>query len=91
MQLKKVSVVMPFGRLGQSFLQRVGHLVRTGRGLGSAVDTLHAPDGLLGVHAHHQPADALEVAVAAALHIDALDHAVLQLHSHFREQTPRGV
>ena len=47
------------------FLQCSSKLIRAGGGLHAAVDTFHALDDLIHVHAFYQSADTLQVAVAA--------------------------
>ena len=60
-----------------SRFQRLGDLVRAGGGLSAAADALQPLDGLVHRHAPQQAGDTLQVAVAAADHLDGLDDADL--------------
>ena len=59
--------------------QRLGELVRAGRGLRAAADALQAGDQLIDIHALGQPGDALRVAAAAADKTDVRDLIAVQL------------
>ena len=70
--------------LRQRLAQRDGELIGAGGILEAAADAAHARDGILGLHAFDQARNALEVAVAAADDLHALDGVVIvQLNVHF--------
>ena len=74
----------PFAALRQrgNGESRTKILVGTGGGLEAAADALQPGDDILHLHADHQLADALKVAVTAALDLKGLDDAVLHLEGH---------
>ena len=63
-------------------LESLGQLVRAGGIFESAANPLHALDGILHPHSLQQVGDALQVAVAAALHAAVLDDAAIHVDLH---------
>ena len=59
------------------FFQRPAELVGTGGVIASAADAVEFLDDVVNLLAGDQPADALQVAVAAAIERDLLDDAVV--------------
>ena len=63
--------------------QSAGKLVGAGGTSAAAVDALQTGNGLLCLHALHQRRNTLEVAVAAAYHLEITDHAlIVHLYRH---------
>ena len=67
-------------QLSQCTLEILSDLVGAAGGTGAAGDTLHAGNGILGLHALEQTANALQVTVAAADDLDGLDGVVIVQH-----------
>ncbi len=64
---------------GDSLLQCFGQLVGAGGALHAAGGAFQAGDDIVDIHALHQGADALEVAVAATDVLDIFDLAILDV------------
>ena len=64
-------------QLSQRLFQVLGDLVGAAGGLAAAGRAFHAGDGVLGLHALQQTADALQVAIAAADDLDGFNGVIL--------------